>query len=509
MLVKALRYILCRILCLILFFKDFKVIALCFTILTTVILVQNSLEEEVFSSLIYNLDLILSHVPFLPFLILVFLVSQRGVFTVHNLVSIAIALCLIAFFVASSLHSTYSKILPKIQSVQSFTDKTVSLEGKILSVENSGQYILESKANQVGDILLKVGEYTDLQPGFHCKISGILVEPESFEDFDYKRYLYRKGIYSILEVNEYECSEKGFNLLLLRSKLEKVISKGLSEPEASLLIGVLFGSKRIFTKDFNLALQNSGLSHIISASGYNVALVASVVDRVFKGYTGKISILLKILAIWSFSTFAGLSSSLIRASTMSSIHLFALLLGRDIPKGVLIIFCITVLVLINPFIIHDIGFLLSSSATVGLIFFPKCFNVKNSWVKDSLLPTITCTIFTLPVVIYFFNKVSLISVLSNLVAGPIVQSTVGWGIFVVLLNTISKIFQPLFFVPFVQLNLFKYVVEISSVIQPIQFDFDSKILVLVILVCIFTFCLLKYPISNENYYLKKAKSLLN
>ncbi len=194
---------------------------------------------------------------------------------------------------------------------------------------------------------------------------------------------------------------------------------------------------------------------------------------------------------------------------MSSIHLFALLLGRDIPKGVLIIFCITVLVLINPFIIHDIGFLLSSSATVGLIFFPKCFNVKNSWVKDSLLPTITCTIFTLPVVIYFFNKVSLISVLSNLVAGPIVQSTVGWGIFVVLLNTISKIFQPLFFVPFVQLNLFKYVVEISSVIQPIQFDFDSKILVLVILVCIFTFCLLKYPISNENYYLKKAKSLLN
>lgn len=509
MLVKALRYLICRFLCLILFFKEFKVVVLCFTILITVILVQNSVEDRLFTSLDYSIDLVFSNIPLLPLLILTILVSQRPVFTVHNLVSISVLSLLCLICISLSLHLTYLKILPKIQNIQSFMGQNVSLEGKILSVENNSQYILESKGAQAGNILLKVGEYTDLQPGFHCKISGILVEPKSFEDFDYKRYLYRKGIYSILEVNEYECSEKGFNLLLLRSKLEKVISKGLSEPEASLLIGVLFGSKRIFTKDFNLALQNSGLSHIISASGYNVALVASVVDRVFKGYTGKISILLKILAIWSFSTFAGLSSSLIRASTMSSIHLFVLLLGRDIPKGVLIIFCITVLVLINPFIIHDIGFLLSSSATVGLIFFPKCFNVKNSWVKDSLLPTITCTIFTLPVVIYFFNKVSLISVLSNLVAGPIVQSTVGWGIFVVLLNTISKIFQPLFFVPFVQLNLFKYVVEISSVIQPIQFDFDSKILVLVILVCIFTFCLLKYPISNENYYLKKAKSLLN
>jgi competence protein ComEC len=185
---------------------------------------------------------------------------------------------------------------------------------------------------------------------------------------------------------------------------------------------------------------------------------------------------------------------------MSTIYFFALLLGRDVPKGVLILFCMTVLIVITPFIIYDIGFLLSSSATVGLIFFPKCFNFKNRWIKETFIPTFTCTLFTLPVVIYFFQKVSVISILSNIVAVPIVQSTIYLGL-------LANIFKPMYFLVYIQLNIFRYIVEISSRIDLISITGNTNIFVYSLLLFLVIFCIYRYPIQNENYYIKKAKNI--
>ena len=507
MFINTIKYISCRILTLILFFKDAKIVPICFTILFLHISIQTKIENEIFSNFNFNYQLLSSKIPILLFIILIFFVSQKETSIVHNLATSALLGTAILFLALSSISLTYSQFLSKREKFQSFIDKNIILEGKILSTEDTDKYILGSRGDEVGKILLKFNQFTTLHPGVECKIHGKAVEPKSFEDFDYKKYLYRKGIYGILEVTKYECSENTFNLLILRSKLERIVFKNLSEPESSLLIGILVGSKQVFTKDFNLALQNSGLSHIISASGYNVALVASIVDRSFGKNGNKLVALVKIFLIWTFAIFAGLSSSLVRASTMATIHLFVQLLGRDISRGISILLCATVLVLLNPFILYDIGFLLSSSATVGLIFFPKCFNIKSVWIKDSFLPVITCTIFTLPVIIYFFSKISLVSILTNLIAIPIVQYTVGFGVVVIFLNSISNIFSFLFFIPYVQLNLFRYLVEISSLIPSVVIEFDPKTLCLIMFLSIFIFTLLKYPISNENYYLKKAKSL--
>jgi competence protein ComEC len=124
--------------------------------------------------------------------------------------------------------------------------------------------------------------YLFLHAGQECKITGEVVQPESFEDFDYRKYLFRKGIYAILQVKEYECVNGGNIFLETRYSLERIVEKSVPEPEASLLIGIMFGSKRIFLSEFNTALNNSGVSHVIAASGYNVALVAQGVDLLFK-----------------------------------------------------------------------------------------------------------------------------------------------------------------------------------------------------------------------------------
>lgn len=505
MLVRVVKYLLQRILVLILFCKDFKILIYCFTILTTIVLSLKSAEERIYEGLeVQLLD------TFLIFLIIsaCFSVSQGLGRPVHKILTTLISSLVLIFLLCTSFWSLQEKKREELQNIQSFIDKMVILEGDIISQEGEGRYILRSKRGRLGSILLKTNEYSVIHPGDNCKIQGILVEPKSFDDFDYKKYLYRRGIYSILELEIYDCSDKVTNILNIRSRIERIVNKSIPEPESSLLVGILFGSKRVFTEKFNISLQSSGLSHIISASGYNVSLLASFVDSIFGKFRSKFIYFLKISIIWLFAIFAGFSPSIVRASTMSSIYFFSLFLGRDIAKGVLIIFCITVLVIISPLILYDIGFLLSSSATLGLIFLPKCFNFKSNWVKDSLLPTITCAICTLPVVIYFFGKVSLVSIISNLLATPVIQSTIYFGFFAIILNLLTDKFQFVFFFPYVQLNIFKYIVEISSKARPLEVQFNaSKVSYLIVLIIVL-FCLLKYPISNENYYLKKSKSII-
>lgn len=498
-----------RLASLLLFFNDYKLLPLCFTILISTLSVINTVESNLFENIPTSSTLILSKVFLLSIPILFIFVSLLAILGVHNIGAMLLIAFISILFSYTSLIKLNSTITIKREKVQSFIGKNVVLEGVVLSKESASQYLFIVGSNNVGEVLLNVRGYSVIHTGQKCIVMGNLVEPSSFEDFDYKRYLFRKGIYAILNVQEYECQNSGSKLLLLRSKLEKVIERGLPEPESSLLIGILFGSKRVFTKEFSESLRISGLSHIIAASGYNISLLAIGVDKLLGKSRGKNTFLLKIAIIWMFTIFAGFSSSLVRASTMSSIYFLILFLGRDISKAVAIVVCVTLLISLNPFIIYDIGFLLSLFSTVGLIFFPNCFKISSKWVKDSILPTLTCIIFTLPIVVYFFGKISLVSMLSNLLATPIIQSTIYWGLAITSLTLISDIFKILYLIPYLQLTIFKYIVEISSVVPMVEVNFDTKIFVPAIYILLFLFALLKYPISDENYYIKKGKLLVN
>lgn len=494
---------------LILFFNDYKVVVICFTILISTVCAVNTIESNLYQDIFTSTMVILSKVLLPSVIIYVVFVSLLALLGVHNIVTMLLISLLSILFSCISLLNMNSKIEENKSNVRSFIGKNVLLEGIVLSKESASQYLFKVEGSGVGEVLLNVSGYPVIHTGQKCNVMGNLVEPSSFEEFDYKRYLFRKGIYAILNVQEYECENSGNMLLLLRSKLEGVIERSLPEPESSLLIGILFGSKRIFTKEFSESLRISGLSHIIAASGYNISLLAIGVDRIVGQSKSKNTLLLKIAIIWMFTIFAGFSSSLVRASTMSTVYFLLLFLGRDISKGVAIAVCVTLLISLNPFIIYDIGFLLSLSSTVGLIFFPNCFKSLSKVVKENILPTLTCIIFTLPIVISFFSKISLVSMLSNLLATPIIQTTIYWGLAITFLTVLSDIFKILYLIPYIQLTIFKYIVEISSIVPMVEIDFKTNIFVPAIYISLFLFSLLKYPISDENYYIKKARLLFN
>lgn len=496
-----------RYVALLLFFNDYKLLIYCFTIIILSISGVNGIEKVVFEKEHIDVNLIFRILlPLLAFNFF-FIVSYWAFCRVH-LFKTMLKTSLISLFIVTSMILLKSEnITESMEKVLGFTDKKVSILGTILSQEKSNTYLFHSKGKSMGNSLIRFNSYPVLHVGQRCKIYGNIVQPKSFEDFDYKRYLFRKGVYSIVDVEKYECKEIGNIFLESRYRLERVVERSLSEPEASLLIGIMFGSKRVFKKDFNDALNGSGVSHVIAASGYNVALVAQGIDTVMKKRVGKLSTFLKILCIWIFSIFSGLSSSLIRASTMSSITLFANLFGRESNRGGSLILCVTVLILLNPFLIYDVGFLFSFASVTGLIFLPKCFeSIQSNFVKDSILPTVVCILFTLPISIIFFGKVSAISLISNILILPIISQTIFWGLGITFLNIFFNL-KILFIVPYIQLSIFKYFVLMTSNINMVELEVNKYVFAIGIYLALFLFCLYKYPVSSNNYYLLLSKKI--
>jgi len=503
----SLRYLKDRVTAILLFFIDYQTLLYCFTFLLLSISFSNFLEKTIYEQNSISLGLVLKI--FLPALLLFifFIVSYHMFCHVHFFATGSKILLLSIFLFIPISVSQYFKILRTTQEIQSFTDRDMSITGVLMSQEKESTYIFSPKTNGGSNLILKFDHIPVLHAGQRCKISGKVVQPQSFEDFDYRRYLFRKGIYSIMQVNEYECVKGGNVFLEARYSLERIVEKSVPEPEASLLIGIMFGSKRMFLNDFNLALSNSGVSHVIAASGYNVALVAQGVELLFGKGRGKGVVFAKIFCIWSFAMFSGLSSSLIRAAVMSTISLIAALFGRRSNTAATVLFCAVILILLNPFLIHDVGFLFSLASVVGLIFLPKCFNgIKSAFLKNSILPSLTCILFTLPISVAFFGKVSVISLLSNIVILPIIGSSIFWGIGATVVNIFLSA-KLLYTVPYIQLNIFKNLVLLSSNIKMTQVKVNGLIFAFIIYFLLFLFCLYRYPIDSSNYYFSKSKKI--
>ncbi|HRX43852.1 MAG TPA: ComEC/Rec2 family competence protein, partial [Candidatus Dojkabacteria bacterium] len=201
----------------------------------------------------------------------------------------------------------------------------VSVEGQTLTKDH-------------GSILTRVDNYKEFKVGQVCEFSGTLVEPENFDDFDYKQYLHNQGVFYILEDPIYDCLPidqkregnplKSF-LIDFKNDLIEKIDNSLHEHPSSLLAGILFGQNRRLENEFEERTRVTGVSHITAASGYNITILVIAVSKVFFFLPKKVKIILSLAVIWCFALLSGLSSSIIRACIMSSLSLIAVFFGRE------------------------------------------------------------------------------------------------------------------------------------------------------------------------------------
>lgn len=329
------------------------------------------------------------------------------------------------------------------------------------------------------ELLVNDDRYEDHSLGQWCTVKGKVESPPILEEFDYREYLRNKRIFYVANYrSDVECesiaTRRGGSILRnslydLKMSVVSIIEQGMHEPQASLLIGIILGEDRLFDEQFDENLRFTGTTHIIAASGYNVSIIVAALNRICSGYMRRrLRLIVAIALVGSFVILSGGSASIVRAGLMSGIMMIGMIVGRPTRMSILIMLSCVVFVVFDPRIIYSISLQLSIAATTGLVYLLPALEtvvkIKNGFAKDLLstyvLPTVVCTVATLPITAFYFQEITLLGVFSNLLILPVVEGSMVLGVVAVVISLISTQISSIFLMAaYLQLKYFEIIVD--------------------------------------------------
>ena len=294
--------------------------------------------------------------------------------------------------------------------------------------------------------LLQYRGTNKLDYGDKIWVKGVVETPQDFNGFDYKHYLQVKGIRAIIKTSEVIPLKKGEGNSVLQEiyKLKhwfvNAVQKNIPDPENQVVLGMVIGARRNISKPIQTAFQESGTSHVLSVSGFNITLIVVLLGEVLAKALGrKNSFSLLVLLTLLFVVLTGASSSVIRAGIMGIMLLLSKVIQR--PYGIItsIILSATIMVFINPLILfYDPGFQLSFIATIGLSTLMPLLENHVEFGKDLIalrsytLSSLAAIIATLPLTFYFFGTGNMLSLIANILILPAVPGIMALGSLAVL-----------------------------------------------------------------------------
>lgn len=307
--------------------------------------------------------------------------------------------------------------------------------------------------------------------------------------FDYGNYLrnfnahavfYGRNPYSMKDL-DIPCFEK---LPSEKTNLEKTLqeinnyrehilnihSKYLKSPNLEILGGIVFGDDAVSPpKDIKQSFVNSGLLHILAASGMNVAFIYGFFFYILNFFKipYRINIITCILAVVAYVFMTGLGASVVRAALMLLFVLIGKLIDRDAHSIALLSFVAFLMLIYNPMYINDVGFQLSFIVTFGLLlttpYIIKTQSKFLNWIIGSIIIPVIAQIWVIPIQIFYFNNISIYSVFANIMSVPFL-SVISFGGFIssllALIKPISSIICQVF--DFVLNPLISFVINISD-----------------------------------------------
>ena len=322
-----------------------------------------------------------------------------------------------------------------------------SFYGRIVSIPNSTEkgkakffFEVEKAGNKnfTGKTLVTVtaepNNITKLNIGQKITLNGNLRRPfhsTNPSQFDYSSYLKNFGVFTVLysadnkiKVANEEMNVKWkflYNLNNLRNSILKTHSKYLKSPNLEILGGIIFGDDAVAPPDYiKNSFINSGLLHILAASGMNVGFIFSFwfFIMMFFKVPYKPSIISGMFLVAGYTLMTGLGPSVVRAALMLIFVLTGKLIDRDAHTISLLSFVAVLMLLYNPAYINDIGFQLSFLVTFGLlttanILIQKTDKIPNQILSAVLIPVVA-QIWVAPVQMFYFNTFSLYAIFANI-----------------------------------------------------------------------------------------------
>lgn len=229
----------------------------------------------------------------------------------------------------------------------------------------------------------------------------------------------------------------------VRNKYEAYMAQAMPKQDAAAIFAMLFGGYQGIRPELLEAFTVTGIVHILSVSGSHITLMAGTANIVgrFLHMSPRATAALATGVILFYSLLAGAIPPVIRSSLMGILTLLALTAGRERDAQHILGLVALGLLLYSPLWLFDISFQLSFGATAGLLYLapPLREILRNKlpvFVADSLAVTIGAQLSVLPIIAWYFNVLSLSSLLANLLIAPIVEWIIVAGLLAGLLASL-------------------------------------------------------------------------
>lgn len=326
-----------------------------------------------------------------------------------------------------------------------------------------------------------------------------------------KRKLLESGnVIATLSYPRVQMIERDKTLLeKVRLRIQHQFTQTLSPTSASLLLGIVFGSKENLPESFKLALQREGLMHIIAASGMNVTIIGNLLLPIISIFLRRrVALASCIGSIFFYVLLTGFEPSIIRAAIMASFALVGQILGRQRVGFISLLFAGYIMLFFDPLLYKDVGFQLSFLATSGIMYLkPLCEKLftlqKSSGIvlttfKEDITTTLSAQLVTLPLLLITFGEVNLLSFVSNILLLWIVPPLMILGIIAGFAGLIVPLLGKL--VLLLSLPLLAYFETVVSLTYPLNLPITLPEGVPTIFICAYygmLICLIFYKSRNE------------
>ena len=329
--------------------------------------------------------------------------------------------------------------------------------------------------------------------------------------FDYKKFLqdqnvnYQQNLFFYKKIGNVPENYFFAKLHLVRENLKTILQKYIHDEQAQgIILAMMLGLKKDLEKEIQDIYLTTGVIHVLAVSGLHVGIIFFMINFILGIFFKRrprhfAKLFLTLLFLWIYAGLTGFSPSVLRATLMCSIMLLCNFFSTQNQIQSSISISALLLLLLDPQLIYNLGFQLSYSAVIGIVLFQQkiksLFNVKNKFIKyfwEISSVTLSAQIFTLPLILFYFQKFPTYFILSNLVIIPMSSIFVILGLLVIFfspINFLYKIFS--YILNFVLVCVNRIMIFIAhlpkSSIQEIKIDLLDVIFLYGIIFCLLLF----------------------
>lgn len=399
--------------------------------------------------------------------------------------------CNYIFYILLVLSLIYSFIFINFIIVKSeYKDSDKNLYGTVIDYKKSKD---KTTIWVKGKEKVLVNYYSDLNVSYgdYIYVYGVFKKPKengNFNLFNYKRYLLSNKINYVVTASKITIIKKNDNVFytLKNNLLKRIESANRSK---GYILAFLYADKSLIEKDIYTKYQKIGVSHLFAVSGMHVSLISIVLLKLLnKIKERKRYIIVSIfLSIYLFLT--NFTISMVRATFQFILFFINKSFKLNIDNSNLVILLFSILVIINPYNIYNIGFLFSFIISFTLIRCSKL--IKGKFIIKSLKTSLISFFSSMPVLINNFFEVNFLGIILNIIYIPFVS----YILFP--LSLVTVLFPSLDNILYMFISYFEKITDFFSNIKFLSFSICKMNIFLIIMYYIIFI-----------YILKRKKSLV-